>query len=59
MKWTKVSDYCIRSGEYRISLYVLGGRRLYEVYHGETLIGDSIDSNEARRIARRHKETAA
>jgi len=54
MKWTRVNSTCIRLGAYRISKYTLGGMDYYEVYHGETLIGDARGGNEARKVADKH-----
>lgn len=55
MKWNRVSDYCIASGPYRISKYTMGDRTLYQIYHGETLIGEARDGNAARKVAMQHK----
>ncbi|TDX30773.1 hypothetical protein DFO67_10428 [Modicisalibacter xianhensis] len=57
MKWNKVSSYCIRSGAYRISKFNLGDVQLFQVYHGERLIGDARDGNAARKIAEKHEKT--
>ena len=56
MKWAKISDYCIASGPYRISKFTMGDRALYQIYCGETLIGDARDGNKARRVALNHAE---
>ena len=59
MKWTKVSDYCIQSGEYRISKYVLGGEALYIVWCEGSEIGTAASGNEARKIATDHVKREA
>lgn len=56
MKWDRVNSTCIRSGSYRISLYRLRGMDYYEIYCGETLIGDAPDGNKARAVAEKHSD---
>lgn len=56
MKWKPVNAYCIKSGEYRITKYTLGGKDLYVVYHISDEIGHADDGNAARKIASRHAE---
>lgn len=56
MKWTKRNDYSIQSGPYRITKFTLSGVALFQVYHGDELIGDASDGNRARQIAKKHSE---
>lgn len=59
MKWQPVNAYCIRSGEYRITKYTLGGEDLYMVYHCNDEIGHAHSGNVARKVAERHAERSS
>jgi len=56
MKWSKVNDYCIRSGEYQISKYTLSGEDLYIVWLNGVEIGTADSGNDARKIAEKHSK---
>jgi len=56
MKWSKVNDYCIRSGEYQISKYTLSGENLFVVWHGGVEIGTADSGAKARKIAEKHSK---
>lgn len=56
MRWEKVNSMCIRSGQYRITKWGMGGWYIYIVYYGEDEIGTTEDANAARQIVKQHIE---
>lgn len=58
MRWSKISDYCIRSGEYQIARYtVLGVDQFYARYRGE-LIATKDTGPKAKQAAEQHAQRA-
>ena len=48
LKWQRLTDYVIESGEYRIAKYEIGGRWYYNAWRGFTLIGGFPSAEEAK-----------
>lgn len=39
LEWLKVSNYCIRAGQYRIAKVVLSGEEWFELHAGDERLG--------------------
>ena len=48
MLWTKVSNYCIKSGDYLISKYINNGAVKYALIHNNKNIGYFNTADEAK-----------
>jgi len=51
MNWVKVSDHCIRSGEWKIYRYPLATPERFELWRGDRFIDGFDTSNEAKQAA--------
>lgn len=57
LEWRKVSDYCIRAGQYRIAKIVMGSGSWFELHVGEERLGMwEEDSAAAKRAAQKHND---
>lgn len=60
LPWKRVSDYCIRCGDYRVSKVVVMGKATYEAWQGKNLLGRRDTPAEAKALCEpQQKEIAA
>lgn len=52
--WQKISDYCIRAGDYRIAKVVVNGDARYECWHGKDSLGTRYNADTARELCEQH-----
>ncbi|PAU79208.1 hypothetical protein [Halomonas salipaludis] len=57
LEWQRVSNYCIRAGQYRIAKVVLGGDEWFELHAGEEHLGMwRGNAAAAKRAAQKHND---
>lgn len=58
MRWSKVSSYCIRAGEYQIARYTVLGVDQFHVRHQGELIATKHTGPKAKQAATEHARRA-